>query len=172
MFYVEHCFMNRIIALFLFVGMALGCAKPEPSPELRDPIYNDIIATIATVNQQIEAERGQLAKNEQELEEAAPQTGKVKFALKWVSQSKAKIAFLEQEKKYFELKLESRKRAAKAAYLQAFRQKMKWPDPKEWDLYFAEKRLRQAKKNWDVKQRIKDQLEEVSVGTAKTKDKH
>lgn len=164
--------MYNIVLILLLLATIVGCAKPDPNPELRDPIFTDITSQIASLNQQIESEKNQLKKHEQELAEAPPQTGKVKFALKRVSESKSLIASLDQERKYLEIKIESRKKAARSSYLQAFKEKRPWPEPREWDLYISEKRLRQAKKNWDVKQRIKEHMAEDLSNEEKTTGGH
>ena len=164
--------MLKYYLLLLLIFSFVGCSKPDPNPELKDPIYSDINSEISALTQQIESEKNQLKNHTQELEEAPPQTGKVKFALKRQSESRFRINSLEQEKKYVELKLASRKRFARESYNKAFNNKTAWPDPKEWESYSAEKRLRNAKKEWDVKQRIKEAQIEMMPSKPKGHGEH
>jgi hypothetical protein len=42
------------------------------------------------------------------------------------------------------------------SYLKAFHDKKPWPPPEEWESYQAEKRLRQAPKDWNAKVRMEE----------------
>ncbi|MEN0057832.1 MAG: hypothetical protein AAGB31_03280 [Bdellovibrio sp.] len=132
----------------------LACEKPDPNPELRDPIYADLNSTLGAVSQEIEGEKKNLSDNEKALQEVIPQTGQIKYAQKRVQESKEKITRLEQEKAYLELKIENRRKSTKKSYAKAFANQEAWPDPQEWASYQAEKRLRSAKRTWDIKNRM------------------
>lgn len=154
----------RIICLILLSLSLVACNKPDPNPELKDPIYNDLHSAAAEASQLLEAEKKNLEGFEKELSDVVPQTGQVKYAQKRVRESKEKIVRLEQEKQYLELKIEARKRESKKSYSKAFKKGETWPDPQEWNSYQTEKRLRNAKRTWDAKERIK----EVGLGEQKT----
>ncbi|WP_347355676.1 hypothetical protein [Bdellovibrio sp.] len=154
----------RIICLILLSLSLVACNKPDPNPELKDPIYNDLHSATAEASQLLEAEKKNLEGFEKELSDVVPQTGQVKYAQKRVRESKEKIVRLEQEKQYLELKIEARKRESKKSYSKAFKKGETWPDPQEWNSYQTEKRLRNAKRTWDAKERIK----EVGLGEQKT----
>lgn len=142
-----------ILLLFLFLS---ACSKPDPAPELKDPIFGDLNAELALVTAALETEKGNLKKNEEELLAVVPQTGQIKYAQKRVDESKAKIVKLDQQKQYLELKVEARKKVARRTYLEAYHKKENWPNPTEWQNYELEKKLRSAKKTWDVKERMKE----------------
>lgn len=146
----------RIISVITICLSLIACNKPDPNPELKDPIYQDYNSSMAAASQALEAERKALEGFEKELKEVVPQTGQIKYAQKRVNESKEKITRIEQERQYYELKIESRKREAKMSYLKAFKKGEPWPDPKEWEIYQQEKKLRTAKRVWDVNERIKE----------------
>ena len=143
--------------LFILLFLALSaCSKPDPNPELKDPIYNDLNAELGIISASLEAEKVSLKKFEEELEAVVPQTGQIKYAMKRVEDSKSKIVKLEQQKQYLELKIAARKNTAHTEYMKAYNKKETWPDPSEWRNYELEKKLRAAKRTWDVKERMKE----------------
>lgn len=142
-----------ILTLSVLITLA-GCNRPDSNPELKDPIYSDINSSLGSVSQELESEKKSLAEHEQALKDVVPQTGQIKFAEKRVFEAKARITKLEQEKTYLELKLNARLKEARRSYLKAFEKKETWPNPDEWSQYQAEKNLRNAKRAWDVKDRM------------------
>ncbi|HEY1078955.1 MAG TPA: hypothetical protein VGE46_02625 [Bdellovibrio sp.] len=155
--------MMRLFSIFLITFTLVACKKPEPNPELKDPIYTDISASLESTSKAVEAEKKTLEGHIKALADVVPQTGQIKFAQKRVDESKAKIVLLEQEKRFLELKLATRLKISRKAYNQAFKTGETWPVPAEWDAYQAEKRLRSAKRNWDVKDRIKELSEPIQA---------
>ncbi|WP_295901222.1 hypothetical protein [uncultured Bdellovibrio sp.] len=155
---------RRLLSVTIILFALTACNKPDPHPELKDPIYSDLTASLAATSSALENEKKTLAGHEQTLKDVVPQTGQIKYAQKRVDESKAKIIRLEQEKQYLELKIEARKKLSKKSYMQAFKKGETWPDPKEWESYQTEKKLRNAKKAWDVKERMK----ETGFGQEKT----
>ncbi|WP_413569136.1 hypothetical protein ACLWBD_17650 [Bdellovibrio sp. HCB117] len=153
----------RIVCLIILSFALSACNKPDPNPELKDPIYSDLSATLAATTQAIEAEKKALEGFQKELSEVVPQTGQIKYAQKRVFDSQQKIARLEQEKQYYELKIEARKKSSKKSYMAAFKKGESWPNPKEFEDYQAQKKFREAKRTWDVKQR----MQELGVGDEK-----
>lgn len=148
--------LMRIFSLIIIILSLVACNKPDPNPELKDPIFNDLNTSLAAATQALEAEKKNLEGHEQALSDVVPQTGQIKYAQKRVGESKARINLLEQEKQYLELKIQGRKAAAKKSYAQAFKKGEPWPDPKEWESYQLEKKMRTSKRTWDVNQRLKD----------------
>ncbi|WII73025.1 hypothetical protein QJS83_03955 [Bdellovibrio sp. 22V] len=146
----------RLISIITICFFLVACNKPDPNPELKDPIYGDLTSSLASISQQLEAQKKTLEEHEQALKDVVPQTGQIKYAQKRVNETKALITRLDQEKQYLELKIEARKKQSKKSYLQAFKKNEPWPDPKEWDSYQVEKKLRAAKKDWSVQERMKE----------------
>lgn len=155
MFHVEQPRMKQLIVFFLGL-ILLSCNKPDPNPELKDPIYTDLMASATALTQQLENEKKTLEENKKALLEVVPQSGQNKYAEKRVRDSNDRISRLEQEKQYLELKIEAHKKTARRSYLQAFKKGQEWPNPDDWNTYQMEKRLHSAKKSWSVKDRINE----------------
>lgn len=146
----------RIIAALFIILTLTACNKPDPNPELKDPIFADLQTQLGAATQSLEAEKKKLEGFEKDLAAVVPQTGQIKYAQKRVFESQALVNKWEQEKAYLELKIEQRKNTAVKSYKKAFAKKEEWPDPKEWTSYQAEQKLRNAKRSWDVKSRMKE----------------
>lgn len=147
--------MKLITLIILTLLVVTGCNKPDPHPELKDPIYADLNSRLGGVTAELNAETKTLEGHQAELAKVVPQTGQIKYAQKRVFESEAKITRLAQEKKYLELKIEARKSESRKSYMTAFKKGETWPDMAEYDAYKAELRLRNAKTTWDVKERMK-----------------
>ena len=148
--------MHKILAFLILTLALVGCKKPDPHPELKDPIFSDLQTQLGTVTAALAAERKTLIDHRKTLSEVKPQTGQVKYATKRVNESEQKINKLEQEEKFLVLKIASRKKHARKSYMAAFKKEAAWPDPEEYRMYQSEMRLRNAKRTWDVKQRLDD----------------
>lgn len=146
----------RLIAAILIIFTLSACNKPDPNPELKDPIYSDLQAQLGSTSAALEAEKKKLEGFQKDVETVIPQTGQVKYAKKRFFESETRVAKLQQEEEFLKLKIEQRKKAAVLSYKKAFEKKEAWPDPKEYSSYQAEQKLRTAKREWDVKQRLKD----------------
>jgi len=95
----------RIIAAFSIILALTACNKPDPNPELKDPIYSDLQTQLTAATQSLEAEKKKLEGFEKDLAAVVPQTGQVKYAQKRVFESQALVTKWEQEKAYLELKI-------------------------------------------------------------------
>lgn len=150
------------IVAILSMHILLGCNKPEPNPELRDPIYQDLVAQLAATQKSIgdadKAYKDKLA----ELSKAKPQTGQFKYIQGQAFQAEHAFELLKQQEKYWKIRISERKRLSRMQYLKAFKKKEPWPSPEEFKEYETEKRLRQAKLSWDNKKRIEAYKKEMS----------
>ncbi|UYL10558.1 hypothetical protein B9G69_008215 [Bdellovibrio sp. SKB1291214] len=157
----------RIIAAILIIFTFAACSKPDPNPELKDPIYSDLQTKVGAATAALEAEKKKLEGFQKDMEAVVPQTGQIKYAQKRLYESQANITRLEQELEYLKLKVEQRLKTAQSSYKKAYAKKEEWPDPKEYSSYLAEEKLRNAKRSWDVKQRMKDAGVSFDTGIGK-----
>lgn len=155
MFHVEH-FMKKLLFLCLALLLA-ACHKPEPNPELRDPIYSDLEAKKKELEGQISTEKKNLEEADGQIKKAVPQTGQIKFARKHYFEIKANLEKLQQLQKYYALRMESRKNEDQTEYLKAFEKDQPWPDPQEFDDYKTQESARFKKRTWNVKERIEQE---------------
>ena len=95
-----------------------------------------------------------LADHKAKLAEVVPQTRQIDFAKRRVFESESRVHRYQQQIKYWKIRIFSRVKYARKSYEQAFAQGRPWPDPKEFQIYQAEKRLRAARLQWDINQRL------------------
>ena len=147
---------------FSFFALLLaGCNRPEATPELRDPIYQDIQAELNATQSKIADTESQLEGYRAQLDKVVPQNGQYKYFEKHVFETQKFVEKFKQQKKFWTVRLESRRNVVRRSYLKGFKSGKPWDPTKEFEAYQAEKRLRQARAEWDVQQRretfLKDQ---------------
>ncbi len=147
--------MRIILALITFFFL-ISCNKPDPHPELKDEIYSDLTARLGEVSHQVEETEKQVVTNKKELDAVVPQTGQIKFAQKRYFESEQKLNLLRQQKEWLKIRSEERLKESQKSYRRAFKKGEKWPDSQEFEAYKDELRIRSAKKEWDVKLRMKE----------------
>ena len=160
MFHVEHIFMLKI-AIFALIISIVGCKKPEPNPEIRDPIYADIQADIQNVDKDIVTAQTELADHQKTLSEVVPQTGQIKYAQKRVDDAYKKIDRLKQEKTYLQIRAVERLKQVRVQYKRAFDKGEEWPNPAEFEEYKKIKALKAARPNWDHNERLEKAKREL-----------
>ncbi|MGE5086962.1 MAG: hypothetical protein ACM3MG_11720, partial [Bacillota bacterium] len=57
----------RIITAFAILFLITACNKPDPNPELKDPIYADLQTQLGAATQALEAEKKKLEGFEKDL---------------------------------------------------------------------------------------------------------
>lgn len=166
MFHVEQRVCMRILCLILTIAVLFGCNKPNPNPELADPIYSDLQNRAQDSQKELDSEKKKLDGFKKELDAVKPQTGEIKYAQKRYFESEAKVQRLEQEVKYYELKAQSRKRFAKQEYMKAFIAGKTWPVPDEAEAYKVHRELSSIPTSWDSRKRVKS-YEETAGNASK-----
>lgn len=133
----------------LFLMFSLACEKKNPHPELLDPIYQDLVSELEIANKSIESEEKALLGLQEELKQAVPQTGQIKYATKKVTEAQKRIDVLRQQRMFFEIKLEQRRLEAAKKYEESLKPGGKpWPDPVEVENYRAVAKLQRDKIAW------------------------
>ena len=133
-----------ICALFIF-----GCNREDPTPEVRDPIYKDLMAEKKMLEQFREDFIKKIAAAEIELEKSQPRTMERKTAINDLLKEQMNLAKTDQLIEYFDIRTKERYVEARRAYREAFRNKQPWPDKNEFEAYKTNKRLLHASKNWN-----------------------
>lgn len=169
MFHVEHRVTMRILVLlFITIGL-FGCTKPNPTPELADEIYQDLMSQAGEVKKEAESEKKKLEGFKKDLDKAPPQTGEIKYAQKRYFESEMKVQKLEQLAKYFEIKAEDRKRYTKHEYMKAFKAGKSWPTPEEIEAYKQYKLSSKVDGGWDSRKRVKAYEKERGIASTPVK---
>ncbi len=163
MFHVEHSKTLLFIATSLFLSQLLvSCSKPDPNPELSDPIYLDMKAQLTIVEKSLVDAKAKIAEGKSELNAAVPQTGQVKQAQKKLFQYEKLHDLYQQQIKYWLIRIQERGRQARLEYTSSRKSGTPWPNPKEFESYSSEKKLRLAKIQWDAKKRLEDYKAELN----------
>lgn len=119
----------------LFIAFALilaSCTKKNPNPELSDAIYMDLQEELGIADKALEDELKNLATLQKEKDDVVPQSGQVKYAIKKVEDSLARIDRLKQQKQFFEISLETRKHLVAERYEESLTEGGRpWPDETE-----------------------------------------
>lgn len=138
----------QILFILTFI-LTFSCTKVDPTPELQDEIYKDLLVELDVATKELEAEEKNLEKLVVDKEKAAPQSGQIKFANKKVFESENRIAALRQQKQYFEIKVEQRKNIDRNNYLDSIKNGKSWPNKQEVEEYKTTIKLQRDKINWD-----------------------
>lgn len=153
MFHVEH--MKTLFFLLFSVFFVIsGCNRPDPNAYKQDPILKDYQSQLASTISESEALVKQREGVEKELKESIPQTGQAAIHRKRIADMSNRIDQLEQQVRFWKIRIESRAQEAQVEYLTAREKNQPWPDAKAVDSYYAQKRLRLSKLAWDNKERI------------------
>lgn len=153
--------MNYLFISFLiFVLVNSSCNKPNPTPELMDPIYVDLQKTLDETKRQLENEKKQLEEFKTALEIVVPQTGQIKYAEKRYWETLKKIEKMNQYIKFLELNLNSKQKRDRIEYLNAFNKNKPWPPKNEYEEYLQHKKmLARARKSYN-QNRIEETLQQ------------
>lgn len=140
----------------LFLCFFASCSQKNANPEQLDDIYKDLVDELGIVSKALGAEENQLNALKNDRTKVVPQTGKIKFINKQISDSEEKISVLKQQKQYFEIKIEQRQGLAKLKYEESLRPGGKpWPDEQEQGLYKSVIKFRREKIAWEKNKGIK-----------------
>ncbi len=158
MFHVEHM-KNRLFPAFAAIFALLllaSCTKADSEAYRDDPILKDFMTQQGLINSQIESTNKLIQTAKKDMASSVPQSGQFAIHRKKKNEFEARVLKLTQQQQFWKLKIESRALEAQTEYLKAYKDKKEWPDKNKTESYFAEKRLRLAKMQWDQKDRIEE----------------
>lgn len=141
----------------------ISCKKNDPNPELTDSIYLDLKSELElSTKQEVDLQR-QLEKDILKYKTTKPQTGMYAANRNKVSTSESLLNIIQQQKRFFAIKLEQRKIYVNERYLESLRKNGRpWPDEKELADYKIRMKLQREKFEADVRN--------VPRGTSDKKD--
>jgi hypothetical protein len=158
-----------LISSFFFL---VACEKPNPHPESLDPIYAEFEKELSSAENAQKSAEKEFEGFQKDLEAVAPQTGQIKYAQKRVYETEARIEKLKQMVQYWKIRLETRKQWAMTNYMAAYKEKKPWPDPKEYEEYKQLRKLEQAPKQWNLKERMSQAGVGIGTSAAKPAGEH
>ena len=147
---------KKLFYTLFLLFFILNCSKPDPTPELKDFIYQDYIEQKGLTEKTLIEIESKIAEHEKELNEAVPQSGQSKWAKKRLFEAQANKDKLKQQIKYFEIKIIERAKYIRRANADSFSKGETLDTTKETEEYKAEKKLRSAKFTWDHKKRLEE----------------
>ena len=137
-----------------FLVLLAGCEKPNPHPELLDPIYADLSKAAEEFKKQAETDKAAVADAKKELAAAVPQSRQIEYAQKRLISALEKARRSEQFARYFEVRAENRIEHDKIDYSAAWVAKKPWPDPNEYQQFLQSEQLAsQHSIKWDANSR-------------------
>lgn len=145
----------HVFFLLFFIFLA-ACNRPNPTPEVQDPIYRDLQAQYTAAVKEVDSLRKEKQAAKEQASGAQPQTGEAKSHWSAYYATEKALEKAEQNHKYIKLRLESRLKESRMSYAKALEERKPWPDPEELRVYEQHKRLQQAPRSWD--ERLKQQL--------------
>jgi len=132
--------------------MLQSCEKVDATPESSDPVFSDLKAELEISTKQEIDMQAQLTKDIKAFKETPPQTGMYTLMRNKMSTSENLLDIVQQQKKYFEIKMEQRKLEVRARYKESLKKDGRpWPDPKEVADYKIRMKLQRDKFQWDAK---------------------
>lgn len=150
--------IQRVVILILTI-LWIGCSRPLETPELHDPIYNDLIKTSEQFKNEYEEANKLVQEAKKDLKKAPLGTIERKQFLKTLSTNEAKLTYLSQMAKYYHIRAKKRKIEAKKRYHLAYQEGLPWPDQSEYEHYQTEKKLRHASRSWNQRvPKLQDRL--------------
>jgi hypothetical protein len=132
----------------------VGCNKPDPNPELLDPIYRDLEKERKDLEAALISIKAEVAEYQKNLERVEPHTGQIHYARKRLYDAEKILETNIQRHKYLKVRLESRKDEVFLSYMKAFREKRPWPDPKEYADFNALREMRSQPPQWRPRERL------------------
>lgn len=151
-FHVEQIGKLTLRLLFLTAFLFLaGCRKPDPNPELRDPIYQAVKKEADESEKALDAAKKAKALAYEQLRNAEARTIELKDAEREYWKAVKTVDQLTTAARYLRIRSERRKLEARLSYQKAFDagKEQNWPDPDEYAGYLTNKRLREASLNWN-----------------------
>lgn len=148
-FLAKFWVFTGLVSVLLVAGV--GCSRPNPTPELTDPIYADLGQRSALAKAGAELKKEEIKTLRQELADLpARDIGRRKM-LEDLTKKEHQMMAAEQEGLYYEIRATQRKDYARTEYLKAFDKGEPWPDPKDFETYKIQRKLKDAPREWSAK---------------------
>ncbi len=135
----------------MILMVSVGCSRPNATPELTDPIYADLGQRSALAKAGVELKKEEIKTLRKELADLpARDIGRRKMLDDLTNKERQMLA-AEQEGLYYEIRASQRKDYARTEYLKAFDKGEPWPDPKDFETYKLQRKLKDAPREWSAK---------------------
>ncbi len=135
--------------LFIFLFLA-GCDNLDKTPELRDPVYQDMKSEESRVKKEIDAKTKELKGLQETYLELVDSDYQKKLTREDIYRIKNEIKKLEQMMEYHMISAESRQIYARKQYLEYFKagKDKDWPPTGIKEKYETQKKMATTSKQW------------------------
>lgn len=159
MFHVELSFFRIFLLGALCFLSLFGCKKREEQPELRSPVFLDLVTREAEYSKEIETTQKEIAQLTKDIRSAQPNTKDLHSLRKKMSIAQRNLPLMKQKLRYHKILIERRRFQDRLAYNKAMDEEKEWPHPEELRAYESSKRLASAHKQWNSRvPKLKDRL--------------
>jgi hypothetical protein len=147
--------MVWILTYASFCLMVSGCRHQDKNPQLKDPIYNQIVKDSDAIISQIAAAKVEVEKSKANYDSAPIRTGQQQDAADDYFESKNRLEKLIEHLRYLSLAGEHRIKEDHEEYAKAFEKAEPWPNPQAYSDFLIDQKLQNAPKEWSAEERIK-----------------
>ena len=149
--------------VLLLTGLLSGCSRPNPTPELKDPIYLDLSNRGAIAKAASESMQEEIKTLRADLEALPPRDPSRRKMQQDLTKKETQLMVADQEALYFEIRSQQRKEFARTEYLEAFHAEKPWPNPEDFEAYKAQRRLQDAPREWNSRLKKTDRYNKKSA---------
>ena len=146
---------NRALWLVAFIVLSIfsssGCSRPNPTPEILDPIYADLNQKTALSKAEAEKTKKELETAREDFSKLQPRDPSRKKALQDIKKKEDLLVQLEQQSLYYEIRAEKRREHARQEYSKAYEADKPWPNPDDFAAYKLSEKLRTAPRDWGTR---------------------
>jgi hypothetical protein len=123
----------KFIKLFLFMSLTVlfGCKRPLPEPQANDYIYLNFKQQLGDAEARLLEKEGQLKEFQEKINEADIQSSERKLIQAKADFALREVRKMQQNVKYWKLKLLSREEVVRRSYLRAFNSGLEWDNSAE-----------------------------------------
>lgn len=141
------------LKFFVLIAILIsgGCSRPNPTPELLDPIYADLNQRSSVAKAAAETVKGELKQLRTDLAALPPRDPTRRKLQQDATKKETQMMVAEQEALYYEIRAGQRKDYARTEYMKAFEKGATWPDPQDFETYKLQRKLRDSPREWSSK---------------------
>ena len=140
---------NFYVVLIIFSILA-GCDKPESTPELKDPVYQDMRSEEARAKKDVDAKTKELEALQESYLELPDSDYQKKMTREDIYRTKNEISKLQQMMNYHKISGDSRQIFARKQYLEYYKagKGLEWPPKSVGEMYETQKKIAITPKQW------------------------
>ena len=141
---------RKFYSLLFIFSVLLGCDKPDSTPELRDPVYQDLKSEESKVKKEVDAKLKELEEHKSLYSELSDSDYQKKITRGDIYNVENEIKKLTQKVDFYRISAESRQIFARKQYLEYYKagKSDEWPPKSTKDKYEQQKKLSQNSKQW------------------------